>query len=126
MRPRFLTITILILAVAAPVLGVGGTVVSQSPVHTGIGNVKCADFLQYRVKDKEKIDDRFDLWVAGYLSGRNYASSTNRREIRALFGTDPLLTGGVGNFLSSFCVIRPKAYIHEAADALFQRFPKLK
>ena len=107
-------------------LGIGKTTLGQAPVWTGIGNITCAEFLQYRMKDKAKIEDRFDLWVHGYLSGRNFSETKSKGTSRALFGTDPLLTLGTGPFITSFCVHRPKAWVHEAAEDLFQHFPKLK
>lgn len=107
-------------------LGIGKTTLGQAPVWTGIGNTQCAEYLQYRAKDQAKIEDRFHLWVSGYLSGRNRSETRSKGTTRALWGTDPLLSGGTGNFITSFCTLRPKAWVHQAAEALFQRFSKLK
>ncbi len=107
-------------------LGIGKTTLGQAPVWVGVGNTTCAEFLQYVAKDKAKIEDRFDLWVHGYLSGRNFSETKSKGTTRALFGSDPLLTQGTGPFITSFCVFRPKAWVHEAAEDLFQHFPKLK
>ena len=106
-------------------LGIGKTTLGQAPVWTGLGNVTCAEFLLYRAKDSTKIEDRFSLWVTGYLSGRNFSEAESKGTPRALFGDDPLLISGTGHFITSFCILRPKAWVHEAAEDLFQHIPKL-
>jgi len=107
-------------------LGIGETALGQAPVWFGIGNITCAEFSQYGAEDKAKIEDRVGLWVHGYLSGRNFSETQSKGTTRALFGDDPLFIGGTGHFITSFCVFRPKAWVHEAAEDFFQRFPKLK
>ncbi len=106
-------------------LGTGTTTLGQAPVWIGIGNTQCAEYLQYRAKDQAKIEDRIGLWVKGYLSGRNLSETVSTGATRALFGTDPLLIQGTGHFITSFCALRPKAWVHEAAEELFQRFPNV-
>ncbi len=104
------------LVVVGVFLGIGKATLGQAPVWTGLGNVTCAKFLLLRAKDSRKIEDRFHLWVQGYLSGRNFSETTSKGTTRALFGDDPLLLSGTGHFITSFCVLRPKAWVHPAAD----------
>ena len=88
MTPKTVTGALVFVCV---LLGIGKTTLGQAPVWIGIGNTTCAEFLQYVAKDKAKIEDRFGLWVTGYLSGRNYTETVSKGTTRAIFGDESLV-----------------------------------
>lgn len=99
--------------IASLLLFVGASNAQSGAQVAGIGTNSCSEWLNLR-KDGELVRLNLIMWLQGYLSGLNVASSYTNRPTIKLPQPEVLLVG-----VDLFCKDKKDGTVQEAADIIF-------
>ena len=85
----------------------------------GLGLMDCGEFLDYQTNEFDR--DRFDNWIAGYISGLNRAMFDAGNQKRALTGEGRSLPA-IRRTVVNYCSENPLSTLREAVDDLYLNF----